>query len=64
VRAVADSERIGAFMTALAQHATADVDVFLVGGTSAVFACRRSGVPAEQSVMTKGNHRLSAAIAS
>ena len=27
---------MGAFMTALARHATADVDVFLVGGTSAV----------------------------
>jgi hypothetical protein len=36
VRAVADRERIGAFMIALARHATADVDVFLVGGTSAV----------------------------
>ena len=36
MREVADRERIGAFMTALARHATADVDVFLVGGTSAV----------------------------
>ena len=35
MREVADRERIGAFMTALARHATADVDVFLVGGTSA-----------------------------
>ena len=36
MREVADRKRIGAFMTALARHATADVDVFLVGGTSAV----------------------------
>ncbi len=36
MREIADRERIGAFMTALARHATADVDVFLVGGTSAV----------------------------
>ena len=36
MREVADRERIHAFMTALARHATADVDVFLVGGTSAV----------------------------
>jgi hypothetical protein len=36
VREVADRERIGAFMTALARHATADVDVYLVGGTCAV----------------------------
>ncbi len=36
MRQVADRERIVAFMTALARHATADVDVFLVGGTSAV----------------------------
>ncbi len=36
MREVADRERIGAFMTALARHATTDVDVFLVGGTSAV----------------------------
>ena len=36
VREVADRERIGAFMTALARHATADADVFLVGGTRAV----------------------------
>lgn len=36
MREVADRERIGAFMTALARHATAEVDVFLVGGTSAV----------------------------
>ena len=36
MREVADRERIGAFMTALARHATADVDVFLVGGMSAV----------------------------
>jgi hypothetical protein len=36
VREVADRERIHAFMTALARHATADVVVFLVGGTSAV----------------------------
>jgi hypothetical protein len=36
VREVADRERINAFMTALARHATADVDVYLVGGTSAV----------------------------
>ena len=36
MREVADRERIGAFMTALARHATADADVFLVGGTSAV----------------------------
>jgi len=36
VREIADRERIHAFMTALARHATADVDVFLVGGTSAV----------------------------
>lgn len=36
MREVADRERVSAFMTALARHATADVDVFLVGGTSAV----------------------------
>jgi hypothetical protein len=36
VREVADRERIHAFMTALARHATTEVDVFLVGGTSAV----------------------------
>ena len=36
MREVADRERIGAFMTARARHAAADVDVFLVGGTSAV----------------------------
>ena len=36
MREVADRERIGAFMTALARHATTDVEVFLVGGTSAV----------------------------
>lgn len=36
MREVADRARIGAFMSALARHATADVDVFLVGGTSAV----------------------------
>ena len=36
MREVADRERIQTFMTALARHATADVDVFLVGGTSAV----------------------------
>ncbi len=36
MREVADRERIGAFMTAFAQHAAADVEVFLVGGTSAV----------------------------
>ena len=36
MREVADRERIHAFMHALARHATADVDVFVVGGTSAV----------------------------
>lgn len=36
MREVADRERIAAFMTALARHATTEVDVFLVGGTSAV----------------------------
>jgi hypothetical protein len=36
VREVADRERIERFMTALAREATADTDVFLVGGTSAV----------------------------
>ena len=36
MREVADRERIAAFMTALARHATADAEVFLVGGTSAV----------------------------
>jgi hypothetical protein len=36
VRQVADRKRIEAFLTALAREATADVDVFVVGGTSAV----------------------------
>lgn len=36
VREVADRTRINAFMAALARHATADVDVFLVRGPSAV----------------------------
>lgn len=39
---VADRERIEAFMTALARHATTDVDVYLVGGTSAVLVGWRS----------------------
>ena len=36
MRAVADRRRIDEFLTALAREATADVQVFLVGGTSAV----------------------------
>jgi hypothetical protein len=36
VREVADRHRIDAFLKALAREATADVDVFLVGGTCAV----------------------------
>jgi hypothetical protein len=36
MREVADSARIEAFLGALAQVATAETDVFLVGGTSAV----------------------------
>jgi hypothetical protein len=36
VREVADRRRIDDFLTALAREATADVQVFLVGGTSAV----------------------------
>lgn len=42
MREIADRSRIEAFMTALARHATADVDVFLVGGTSAVLVGWRS----------------------
>jgi hypothetical protein len=42
VREVAGRERIGAFMAALARHATAEVDVFLVGGTSAVLVAWRA----------------------
>ena len=41
MREVAERERIGTVMTALARHATADVDVFLVGGTSVVLVGRR-----------------------
>jgi hypothetical protein len=40
LREVADRERIGAFMIALARHATADVDVFLVGGTGVDWLAR------------------------
>ena len=36
MREVADRQRIDAFLTALAREATTDVEVFLVGGTSAV----------------------------
>jgi hypothetical protein len=36
VREIADRARIEAFLDALAREATGDVDVFLVGGTSAV----------------------------
>jgi hypothetical protein len=36
VREVADRQRIDGFLTALAREATTNVDVFLVGGTSAV----------------------------
>jgi hypothetical protein len=36
VREVADRSRIEAFLTALAREATADTNVYLVGGTSAV----------------------------
>jgi hypothetical protein len=36
VRDVADKERIEAFLAALAREATAETDVYLVGGTSAV----------------------------
>ena len=42
MREVADRERIEAFMVALARHATSDIDVFLVGGTSAVLVGWRS----------------------
>lgn len=42
MREVADRARIELFMTALARHATGDVDVFLVGGTSAVLVGWRS----------------------
>lgn len=36
MREIADRARIEAFLVALAREATADVDVYLVGGTSAV----------------------------
>jgi len=42
VRGVADKPRIEAFLNALAREATADTDVFLVGGTSAVLVGWRS----------------------
>lgn len=42
MREVADRARIEAFMTALARSATTAVDVFLVGGTSAVLVGWRS----------------------
>ena len=42
MREVADRARIEAFLNALARHATSDVDVFLVGGTSAVLEGWRS----------------------
>lgn len=42
MREVADRARIEAFLAALAREATTDVDVFLVGGTSAVLVGWRS----------------------
>jgi hypothetical protein len=42
VREIADRDRIEAFLIALAREATADVDIYLVGGTSAVLIGWRS----------------------
>lgn len=42
MREVADRARIEAFLAALAREATADTDVYLVGGTSAVLVGWRS----------------------